>query len=248
MTGFISNRGDLKETYHNITDVEIDDFEVWTMAWLRLKSIDTKNNIAYLTRSSAMNHNSGFIAGHRYLVENVQEALSEPGEWYLDRAATPSTLTYIPKPGEDPRKTTVVAPQLEQMISAENLNYVTFQGIAFEHSNWVVPAIGHESFPGGVGDRTAKPESRLSRPPSASLKSASYVVLDGCVVAHVGGWGVEFVGRGPFQATPVNQVINSAVHYDIGAGGIRVWRPAATGRIPRRTCRRYNLVRHKHGE
>jgi hypothetical protein len=32
---------------------------------------------------------------------------------------------------------------------------------------------------------------------------------------------VEFVGRGPFQATPVNQVINSAV-YDLGAGGIRL--------------------------
>jgi hypothetical protein len=73
--------GDMKESYHNITDVEINNFEVWTMAKLRLKSVDTQKHIAYLTGPTAMNRNSGFIPNHRYLVENVKESLSEPGEW-----------------------------------------------------------------------------------------------------------------------------------------------------------------------
>src|SRR5581483_631566 len=108
--------GDINETYHNITDVEVNDFEVWTMAKLRLKSVDTQKHIAYMTGPAAMNRNSGFMPNHRYLLENVKEALSEPGEWYLDRATDPWTLTYLPKPGESITKTTVIAPQLEQVL------------------------------------------------------------------------------------------------------------------------------------
>ena len=211
--------GDMKESYHNITDVEINVFEVWTMAKLRLKSVDTQKHIAYLTGPAAMNRNSGFMPNHRYLVENVKESLSEPGEWYLDRAASPWTLTYIPKPGETIAKTTVIAPQIQQAIVANDLKYVTLEGLTFEHANWVLPAQGHQS---------VQAESEINRstgkpwvPAALSFTKSSYIVLDKCVIAHVGGWGVEFVGRGPFEATPVNQVIDSAV-YDLGAGGIRI--------------------------
>ena len=38
-----------------------------------------------------------------------REALSEPGEWYLDRKT--GVLTYIAKPGEDPNRDTVIAPR-----------------------------------------------------------------------------------------------------------------------------------------
>ena len=55
-----------------------------------------------------MNRNSGFMPNHRYLVENVKESVREPGEWYLDRAAEPWTLTYIPKPGEIIAKTSLL--------------------------------------------------------------------------------------------------------------------------------------------
>jgi hypothetical protein len=135
--------GDLQATYHNITDVEIDDFEKWTMSKMRLQSVDTVNNIAMLTGATPPDTNHGFLPGHRYLVENVKEALSKTGEWYLDRATTPWTLTYLPQPGEDLSSAVVIAPQLTQLIVATNLSYITFKGLAFSHDNWVVPAAGH---------------------------------------------------------------------------------------------------------
>ncbi len=52
--------------------------------------------------------------GHRYLVDNVREALSEPGQWYLDRPL--GQLTYISKPGEQPGQAVVIAPRLEQLL------------------------------------------------------------------------------------------------------------------------------------
>src|SRR5262249_32965959 len=117
------------QNYQNIGDVEIDDFEKWTMSKMRLKSVDASAHIAYLTGPTFQNvDNSGFIRGHRYLVENVKEALSEPGEWYLDRSTSPWQLTYLPKQSaEDPNRDIVIAPQQPQLIVAENLSYVTFK-------------------------------------------------------------------------------------------------------------------------
>ena len=54
----------------------------------------------------------GFIADHRYLVENVQDDLTQPGQWFLDRSTTPWTLTYLANPGENPNTDTVIVPQL----------------------------------------------------------------------------------------------------------------------------------------
>src|SRR4029077_268850 len=135
--------GDLQSNYANITDVEINDFEKWQMSKMRLKSVDNSAHIAYLTGSTFPYPNSGFIAGHRYLVENVKEALNDPGEWYFDRPT--SQLTYIPRSSETPARSVVIAPQLAQLIIADDLSYVTFKGLTFSHDNWVVPPQGHQS-------------------------------------------------------------------------------------------------------
>jgi hypothetical protein len=60
----------------------------------------------------------------------------------LDCSATPWTLTYLAKPGENPNTDTVIIPQLSPVLEAFNLQYVTFQGLTFEHDNYTVPAWG----------------------------------------------------------------------------------------------------------
>jgi hypothetical protein len=202
--------GDLREAYANITDVEINAFEKWTMSKMRLKTVDTSSGIAYLTGATFQNpQDNGFLRGHRYLVENVKEALSQPGEWYLDRGTSPWQLTYLAKPGETPEKDIVIVPQQPQIIVAENLSYVIFKGLAFEHENWVVPPEGHASL---------QSEPHVSA--ALSFRSSHHITLDSCTIAHTGGWGLEFVSgeNGPAHH---NQVLNSVL-YDLGTGGIRV--------------------------
>jgi len=202
--------GDLAATYHNINDVEIDDFEKWTMSKMRLESVDTANNVAILTGATGQDENHGFIAGHRYLLENVKEALSQPGEWYLDRATTPWAVTYLSMPGEDLTSAIVEAPQLPQILIANNLSYVTFKGITFSHDNWTVPAAGHAS---------TQDEPRVTA--AVSFTNSSYIAFNACIFAHTGGWALEFEGAGTFSGTPFNQIINSEF-YDLGTGGPRV--------------------------
>jgi len=79
------------------------------------------------------------MVGHRYVVENIKNELTQPGQWFLDRSKTPWTLTYLANTGENPPTDTVIVPQSTQVLVATGLQWVTFQGITFEHDNWTVP-------------------------------------------------------------------------------------------------------------
>ena len=219
---FVFSNKDVASTYRSIAlgDVEILDFEKWTMSRMRLKSVDPANHIAYLTGPTRQeSSNYGFLPGHRYLIENVKEALSQPGQWYLDRCTNPPactsnsgtwTLTYLAQAAENPNQAEVIIPQQSQLITATGLQHVTFQGITFAHDNWMPPAEG-------FGDQQGIPGVSAA----LSFSASSNVTLDGCTIAHTQGWGVEFIGTGPITTKPSDQVINGFLN-DLGAGGIRI--------------------------
>jgi hypothetical protein len=81
-------------------------FEQYSVSKLRISCVDTTRQIVYLTGETAIEADHptahGFIPNHRYLVENVQDELTLPGQWFLDRSASPWTLTYLANPNEDP--------------------------------------------------------------------------------------------------------------------------------------------------
>jgi hypothetical protein len=67
-----------------VGDIELLIFEQFTASHLRISCIDSKHQIVYLTGttnipSAANRSQGGFITGHRYLVENVEDALTSPG-------------------------------------------------------------------------------------------------------------------------------------------------------------------------
>jgi len=199
-------KGNDVANYQNLSDVEIDDFEKWCMSKLRLRSVDQSAHIAYLTGPTIQNvENAGFLQGHRYLVENVKEALSQPGEWYLDRGVSPWQLTYLPKAGETAEKDAVIVPQQAQLLVAEGLSYVTFKGITFSHDNWVVPPQGYPAL---------QSEPWVSA--AVSFTGSNHITLDGCTIAHTGGWGVEF------QGPSYSNTVENGTLFDLGVGGVRV--------------------------
>jgi hypothetical protein len=106
-------------------DIELLDFEQYTASKLRISCVDPAHQIVYLTGGTATEaaHPTahGFILNHRYLVENIQDQLTLAGQWFLDRSATPWTLTYLANNGENPNLDTVVIPQLNQVMVASNL-------------------------------------------------------------------------------------------------------------------------------
>jgi hypothetical protein len=222
---FNFNSGDLSGNgYHGmgLGDVEILDFEHWSMARMRLSSVDT-SGIAYLTGPTYQNAiDNGFLSGHRYLVENVLEALNQnaSGEWYLDRcpgcantAATPAaswTLTYVAQAGENPSLDTVIVPQQSQLLTGSGASNIIFQGLTFSHDNWIPGPLG-------LGDQSGMPNVTAA----VSFDNGTNVIFNSCVFSHTQGWGVELATSGLNGSSGSNQVTNSEL-YDLGAGGIRI--------------------------
>lgn len=235
---FQFSSGAINSSYYDMNNVEIYDFECWTVPILRLGSVDTLNDTAFLTGTTSRdNMCHGFITGHRYLLENVREALNQPGEWYFDKPN--NQILYIAAQGENPNMETFMAPQLTQLVDANGLNYVTFHGLTFSNTNWVVPPSGWIS-PQGEG-------LTLSPVPAAiNLTDSSYVTFDSCVISHVSGWGVEIFGTGTFQPTSQipysNLIVNSAM-YDVGAGGILVGHPPSPSDTDANVAR-YTLIQN----
>jgi hypothetical protein len=192
-------------------DIELYDFEKWTASELRIKSIDTTNDIIYLTGPTyQQDYYHGFMVGHRYVIENIKDELTLPGQWFLDRSHTPWVLSYLVNNGENPPTDTVIIPQSTQLLIATGLQWVTFNGITFEHDNWTVPALGYSAITGDVGITGA-----------VGCYNCQNVTFNGVVVTQTSGGGIELYTNTATATTAHNTLENSAL-YDLGAFGVRV--------------------------
>jgi hypothetical protein len=202
---------DLRPDWHNLSDVEVCCFNHWNMHRLRIGAVDPGSRLVTFTGPTCSKEGwAALPRGFRYVVENVAEALSRPGEWYLDRPS--GKLTYIPMPGEDPATAVVIAPRIEQLIKIEGhpeadkpVAWVSLEGLTFAHTNWNCPPKGN-SFP--------QAEANLSA--ALSARGAQHWSLEGCTLAHLGAWGVE-LGEGCRD----NRLERCTVA-DVGAGGIKI--------------------------
>ena len=204
-------------------DIELVNFEQYSVSKLRISCVDTTNQIVYLTGTTAIEQDHptshGFLPNHRYLVENVQDQLTQPGQWFLDRSTTPWTLTYLANPGENPNTDTVIAPQLTQLLVASNLQNVTFQGLAFEHDNYTMPATGYNG------------SSQIIA--SLSFQNSQHITFDSSIVSQTSGVGLEFLScidnsspnwcvSKSASAVTANNLIENSAFYDLAADGIRI--------------------------
>ncbi len=212
-------------------DIAVLDFEQFSTSELRVSCVDTVNHIVYMTGPTAMPQNNasetGFIVGHRYLVENVEDAFMLPGQWFLDRSASPWKLTYLANSGENPNTDNVVVPQLPIVLVASNLQYVTFRGLTFEHDNYTVPAAGYVST-----------ELEPSIDSAVSLQNSQHLTFDSSIVTQTSGSGLEIVSCTGKQspawcvsnnanAITANIVVENSAFYDLGAAGVRVGEPGS---------------------
>ncbi|HMH45051.1 MAG TPA: hypothetical protein VK557_16295, partial [Pyrinomonadaceae bacterium] len=245
-----------------VGDIEILNFQQFSTSKLRINCVDTTNRIVYLTGpttfSNANFHQDGFQQGRRYLVENVEDALTEPGQWFLDHSGAPGTwtLTYLARPAENPNIGNVIIPQTQPpLVTASGLQHVTFQGLTFAYDNYLVPLAGH---PGRELD--------IDINPMLSIQNSQHITFDSGTLEHISGAGLEIISclpadpnkAKPFNEPPTwcvdvdtnavtsNNVVKNSRFYDIGALGMRIgdpWVPLETdANIPQQITVENNVV------
>lgn len=106
----------------------------------------------------------------------------------------------------------VIAPGLERLIilkgmpeSGKFVNDITFRGLSFEHTDWIIG-------PSGLFDG----QGAIAADAAFSRVCAVGIHIDHCLFAHLGGYGVD-LGRGSKH----NEIVANKFS-DLGAGGIRI--------------------------
>ncbi len=172
-------------------------------------------------------------------IENALSLLESPGEWYLDRQA--GVVYYLPPEGEDPNACEFVAPRLETLVSLRGtasapVRQVAFEGVAFEHAEWPLPAFGYRpglgcfygtehtplvsnppEKPGSIRPRDEFPEFII--PAAVDLTYVQDCRFEYCRLSKVGATGLG-LGEGCRR----NQVVGCEV-FDAGGHGIHVGMP-----------------------
>jgi len=222
-----------------VGDIELLDFEKYTASKLRISCVDTTHDVIYLTGPTSFTTQPaahGFIQYHRYLIENVQDKLKRPGQWFLDRSATQWVLTYLAKKGENPNTNTVIIPQISPVLEASDLQYMTFRGLTFEHDNYVVPNLG-----------LPDTEIPLQISAAVSFQNSQNITFDSDIVTQTSGAGLEFlpctadVLKKEYQnpspnantirclgdivnvsGVTANNVVENSAFYDLGEDGVSI--------------------------
>jgi hypothetical protein len=205
------------------------------MSKMLISCIDTTNDIIYLTGPIRIDPvYSGFVAGHRYLVENAKDVFDEAGQWFLDRSASPWTLSYIANSGENPPTDTIIIPQAPQVLVANGLQYVTFSGITFQNDDYTVPSTGYAY-------------QRLDQAitSAVSCQNCQNVTFDSDIITQTAGTGLDFTTTNPNQATMNNVLQNSAI-YDVASHGLRIGLLAqnsdTAANVPQNTMVQNNVI------
>lgn len=203
--------GELDPQWHDLDVVEVMAFHQWAASRMRIAAIDAEQRIVTVQGNTTGDSSwARFNQNHRYFVVNVREALSEPGEWYLDRAS--GRLTYLPKPGEKPETTAVVAPRLRNLVLFAGdlkqrrwVEHIQLQGLTFAHTNWSTPPEG-QSFP----------QAEVNLGAAVAAVAARNLVIENCAVRHTGEYAMGF------GAGCKHNRVEGCELVDLGAGGIKI--------------------------
>ncbi|MBQ8209493.1 MAG: right-handed parallel beta-helix repeat-containing protein [Clostridia bacterium] len=190
---FCANTDEILD-FANAGDVEVKIMHYWCDEHLPVSSVDAKTGRIETTKPSSMTVNEG----DNFVYENVKEALSLPGEWYLDRSE--EKLYYIPEDGDTVDNTVLYAGMTEQLFTFENAENIAFQGINFINTDWkqvdgtYYANIFDESHPlysnieyGGV-----HPQAAFEVPAAIYIEASSGIDFTDCLFENISNTAVKF--------------------------------------------------------
>lgn len=147
----------------------------------------------------------GAFGVKKYVVFNTREGLTQPGQWYLDRAA--GRVVYWPLPGEDMATAKVIAPVLERIIGVGGtekapVERFTLRGLALQATTTPLKpgGFGAGAFDGALTVERAKAcafeKLEISNVAGQGILAKELVdcQIRACHVHHAGACGIRASG------------------------------------------------------
>ena len=180
--------------FANYKDVNVRIMHKWCDDILPLRTIDTKTGRIELGKAAAMTINKG----DNYVYENVREAVSLPGEWYLDRSE--GKLYYIPCEGETAENLVLSAPVTDTFITMDGASDIAFKGIRFVNTDWdfvdgvlrVWPMDETNPHYSQLSYLPTHPQAAYEVPAAVTVMNAENITFENCTFRSISNTAVMF--------------------------------------------------------
>ena len=218
----------------DVNNAEITVYHMWDESMVGIASNDTQAH--KLKFSNPAGYAPGAFNVKKYILWNVREGMTEPGQWYLDR--TEGKLVYWPLSGERIDKIEAIAPTIEKIIRIQGTKNkpardITIRGITLSATTTplITGGFGAGKFNGAISLEFAhgcrlKDLEILNVSGYAIKASESNFHVEKCHLHHIGAGGIKFNG---------NSVVVTDNHiHDIGLlypSGIGIWGGGRDARI-----------------
>jgi len=201
---------DLTTLYYNPQDLgswldvknaELTVFHAWDDSYVGLAEIDTlKQKLIF---SNAATHPAGAFSSwagpktHQYIVWNIREGMTHPGQWYVDR--TNRKIVYWPKSWEKPENMQVMIPTQTHIFEIEkNSSGINLENLQLSCAGGAIVNTGY-----GTGNIAA----------AILASNVKNITLKNTMIKNVAGWAVKVTGS--------NISIDDCEFSFTGAGGLR---------------------------
>jgi hypothetical protein len=181
----------------DVNNAEITVYHMWDESLIGVASNDTKSHT--LTFKTPSGHPPGAFGVKKYVVWNVREGMTQPGQWRLDRTA--GTVVYWPLPTEDMGKAEVFAPAIESIIKIQGTSDITIRGLTLSVTTTPLEAggFGAGRFDGAISVSSAENcrliDLEILNVGGQGIKaSGKRVHIERCRVHHTGACGIRCSG------------------------------------------------------
>lgn len=150
----------------------------------------------------------GAFHHHEYVLWNIRQGMTQPGQWYWDRVG--GRIVYWPREGEDLAKMQAIVPTRQSIIQLRGTKDAPVKDIILRNLQLQVATVplmaagyGADKYPGAV-----------------NLASAQNVLIDQLTVQQVAGHGINTSLDAADACTGIT--VENCTISDCGAGGIYV--------------------------
>jgi hypothetical protein len=241
-------------------DISLMQIDAWTVDAMRIACIDATDGVIFLNNTTALAQDgntssnvynlTGPAVGHRYMIENVKNALKtaqangQTQLWFLDRSGTSPVLYYVNGTGEAPNSDTVLIPQLPYASQSNSLLSNQFPQVSgtTEQNDFVggsllwATGLSYVNFNGITfeGDNFVPSytygynndiNGELSAPQAIDCESCQNVVFNGITVTQTSANGLLIAsppGNRSASAAAQDDTVENSTFVDLGDSGIRL--------------------------
>ena len=207
--------GDIRPEWAAQGNVEVVALLRWAELRMYISKVDEATHTVTLS-GSPKPYNPEVNA--RYWIENTMDALTAPGEWYLNRRS--GIVYYRPEPGENLSDVHVIAPVLDQLVlfgtgtGDRRVHDIQLSGLTFSYADWSMSPTGYADI-----------QAAYDIPAAVEGVGARSIEIKKCVFSHLGGYAMSFGGaverQGTRRGSSDNRIIGNDM-VDLGAGGVKI--------------------------